>query len=140
VLTLNAISYLAGLGATSSGYRTGQPWLVPAGVDRVILPSGKKKTAHPGTLFTDVSEQGVYELVGPGSAQTPRAVNLADLTESDLSSSPLLKVEAPNSGSASTPVMEKSSLSDYLLFAIIALTALEALIVYRRRRLVEAAP
>ena len=36
--------------------------------------------------------------------------------------------------------MEKSSLSDYILFAIIALTALEALIVYRRRRLVEAAP
>jgi hypothetical protein len=139
VLTLNAISYLAGLGATSSGYRTGQPWLVPAGVERVILPSGKKKTARPGTLFTDVSEQGVYELAGPGSAQTPRAVNLADLTESDLSSSPLLKVEAANSGSAA-PVMEKSSLSDYILFAIIALTALEALIVYRRRRLVEAAP
>src|SRR3984957_2407000 len=140
ILTLNAISYLAGLGSTSSGYRTGQPWLVPAGVDRVILPSGKKKTAHPGTLFTDVSEQGVYELLGPGSAQTPRAVNLANLTESDLSSSPLLKVEAANSGSASEPVMEKSSLSDYLLLAIIVLTALEALIVYRRRRLVEAAP
>jgi hypothetical protein len=34
--------------------------------------------------------------------------------------------------------MEKSSLSDYLLLAIIALTALEALIVYRRRRLAEA--
>jgi len=140
VLTLNAISYLAGLGGSSSGYRTGQPWLVPAGVDRVILPSGKKKTAHPGTLFTDVSEQGVYELVGPGGAQTPRAVNLADLTESDLSSSPLLKIEAANSGSAAAPLMEKSSLSDYLLFAIIALTALEALIVYRRRRIVEAAP
>src|SRR3984957_14304637 len=140
ILTLNAISYLAGLGATSSGYRTGQPWLVPAGVARVILPSGKKKAAQPGTLFTDVSEQGVYELVGPGSAQTPRAVNLADLTESDLSSSPLLKVEAANSGSASQPVLEKSSLSDYILLAIIALTALEALIVYRRRRLIEAAP
>jgi hypothetical protein len=140
VLTLNAISYLAGLGSSSSGYRTGQPWLVPAGVQRVILPSGKKKAAQPGTLFTDVSEQGVYELVGPGSAQTPRAVNLADLTESDLSSSPLLKVEAANSGSAAEPVMEKSSLSEYLLFAIILLAALEAFIVYRRRRLAEAAP
>ena len=139
VLTLNAISYLAGLGGSSSGYRTGQPWLAPAGVERVILPSGKKKAAHPGTLFTDVSEQGVYELVGPGAAQTPRAVNLADLTESDLSSSPLLKVEAANSGSAAEPVMEKSSLSDYVLLAIIALAALEALIVYRRRRNVEAA-
>src|SRR5579863_1367629 len=140
VLTLNAISYLAGLGSSSAGYRTGEPWLVPAGVERVILPSEKKKTAHPGTLFTDVSEQGVYELVGPGSAQTPRAVNLADLTESDLSSSPLLKVEAANSGSAAEPVLEKSSLSDYLLLAIILLAALEAFIVYRRRRLAEAAP
>jgi len=140
VLTLNAISYLAGLGGSSSGYRTGQPWLVPAGVERVILPSGRKVGAHPGTLFTDVSEQGVYELVGAGGAQTPRAVNLADLTESDLSSSPLLKVEAANSGSTAEPVMEKSSLSDYLLFAIIALTALEALILYRRHRTIEAAP
>jgi hypothetical protein len=140
VLTLNAISYLAGLGSSSGGYRTGQPWLVPAGVERVILPSGKKKAAQPGTLFTDVSEQGVYELVGPGGAQTPRVVNLADLTESDLSSSPLLKVEAANSDSAAEPVMEKSSLSEYLLFAIILLAALEAFIVYRRRRLAEAAP
>jgi hypothetical protein len=138
VLTLNAISYLAGLGGSSSGYRTGQPWLAPAGVERVILPSGKKKTAHPGTLFTDVLEQGVYELVGPGDVRTPRAVNLADLTESDLSSSPLLKVEAANAGSGAAPLMEKSSLSDYLLLAIIALTALEAFIVYRRRRVVEA--
>jgi hypothetical protein len=55
VLTLNAISYLAGLGGSSIGYRTGQPWLAPAGVERVIVPSGKKKTARPGTLFTDVS-------------------------------------------------------------------------------------
>lgn len=139
VLTLNAISYLAGLGA-SSGYRTGQPWLAPAGVERVIIPSGSAVAAHPGTLFTAVSEQGVYELVGPGGAKTPRAVNLADLSESDLSSSAPLKVEAANSGSAAAPVMEKSSLSDYLLAAIIALTALEALIVYRRRRIIEAAP
>ena len=139
VLTLNAISYLAGLGA-SSGYRTGQPWLAPAGVERVIIPSGSAVAAHPGTLFTAVSEQGVYELVGAGGAKTPRAVNLADLTESDLSSSAPLKVEAANSGSAAAPVMEKSSLSDYLLAAIIALTALEALIVYRRRRIIEAAP
>jgi hypothetical protein len=140
VLTLNAVGYLAGLGASSVGYRTGQPWLVPAGVERVTLPSGKKVAARPGTLFTDVSEQGVYELIGRGGARTPRAVNLADLTESDLSSVPLLKVEAPSSSSAAPPVLEKTSLADYVLFAIIALTALEALIVYRRRRAVEAAP
>ena len=140
VLTLNAISYLAGLGASSSGYRTGQPWLVPAGVERAILPSGRKIAARPGTLFTAVAEQGVYELVGPGGAKTPRAVNLADFAESDLSNTPVLKVEAANSASAAEPVMEKSSLSDYILAAIIALTALEALIVYRRRRIAEAAP
>ncbi|MGH7924501.1 MAG: hypothetical protein ACREQH_07920, partial [Candidatus Binatus sp.] len=116
------------------------PWLAPAGIERVILPSGRKIAAHHGTLFTDVSEQGVYELVGAGGAETPRAVNLADLAESDLSSSPLLKVEAANPGSAAEQVLQKSSLSDYLLFAIIALTALEALIVYRRRRTFEAAP
>ncbi len=134
VLTLNAVSYLAGLGSSSAGYRTGQPWLVPAGANSVVLPSGKKIAAQPGTLFTEVSEQGVYELIGPGGAKTPRAVNLADLTESDLSNSPALKVEAVGAASAAEPVIEKSSLSDYLLAAIIALTALEALIVYRRRR------
>ena len=139
VLTLNAIGYLAGLGGSSNSFRTGQPWLVPAGVERVMLPSGATVRAHPGTLFNDVSKQGVYELVGSGGAQTPRAVNLADLTESDLSSSPLLKVEGGNPGSAAEPLMQKSSLSDYLLFAIIALTALEALIVYRRRRTIEVA-
>ncbi len=134
VLTLNAISYLAGLGSSGAGYRTGEPWLVPAGVNSVVLPSGKKIATQPGTLFSEVSEQGVYELIGPGGAKTPRAVNLADLTESDLSNSPSLKVEAVGAGAGAEPVMEKSSLSDYVLAAIIALTALEALIVYRRRR------
>jgi hypothetical protein len=134
VLTLNAISYLAGLGSSSAGYHTGEPWLVPAGVSSVVVPSGKKIATQPGTLFTDVSEQGIYQLIGPGGAKIPRAVNLADLTESDLSSSPSLKVEAPGGSAAAEPVVEKSSLSDYVLLAIIALTALEALIVYRRRR------
>ncbi len=61
-------------------------------------------------------------------------MNLADLTESDLSNSPSLKVEAPGASNSAEPVMEKSSLSDYVLLLIIALTALEAIIVYRRRR------
>src|SRR5260370_41119210 len=62
VLTLNAISYLAGLGGSSSGYRTGQPWLAPAGVERAILPTGKKAAAHPRPLFTPVSDHGGSEL------------------------------------------------------------------------------
>ena len=139
VLTLNAISYLAGLGGSSIENRTGQPWLVPAGVESVILPSGKKIASKPGTLFTEVSEQGVYEMIGPGTARTPRAVNLDDLTVSDLASTPALKIESASAGSSPAPVMEKSSLSDYLLAALIALIALEAVIVYRRRhRMAEA--
>jgi hypothetical protein len=134
VLTLNAISYLAGLGAASTGYRTGQPWLVPAGVETVVTPTGRKIASHAGTLFTEVSEQGVYDLIGANGARTPRAVNLANLTESDLSSQPALKVEATNPASGAEPVLEKSSLSNRFLLAVIALTALEALVVYRRKR------
>jgi len=44
----HAISYLAGLGSSSAGYRTGQPWLVPAGVQSVVTPSGKKIAAATG--------------------------------------------------------------------------------------------
>jgi hypothetical protein len=134
VLTLNVVSYLAGLGSSSAGYRTGQAWLVPAGVESVIPPSGKKISARPGTLFSEVSEQGVYELVGAGGARTARAVNLSNLTESDLANAATLKIETSNPSAYAPPVMEKSSLSAYLLAAIIALGTLEALIVYRRRR------
>src|SRR6185437_9768483 len=35
VLTLNMLSYLAGLGAQTSGFRTGEPWIVPAGVREI---------------------------------------------------------------------------------------------------------
>lgn len=134
VLTLNVLSYLAGLGANSGGYRTGQPWLIPAGVEKVILPSGKSVSTKPGTLFTEVSHQGIYELVGPGGERTPRAVNLADLTESDLENAPLLHVEVGAGTPGAETFTEKSSFSGYLLAAIIALATLEAMLVYRRRR------
>jgi hypothetical protein len=139
VLTLNALSHLAGLGANSAGYRTGQPWLVPAAVREVIVPSGRKVAAKPGTLFTDVAQQGVYELVGAEGAKTPRAVNLADLAVSDLANVPPLRIEAASASLASGDVfIEKASLSMYVLAAIIALAALEAMLVYRRRRIAEA--
>jgi Aerotolerance regulator N-terminal len=134
VLTLNILSYLAGLGTSTGGYRTGQPWLVPAGVEKIVLPSGKTVRATPGTLFTEVAAQGVYELVGPGGAKTPRAVNLDNLTVSDLEHSPPLAVETGAAAAASEVTVEKFSLSAWLLAAIIALLALEAMIVYRRRR------
>jgi hypothetical protein len=135
VLTLNLLSYLAGLGANGGSYRAGQPWLVPAGVTKVTLPSGRTVKATPGTLFTDVAEQGVYELSGPGVAPTPRAVNLDDLAVSDLENVPPLRLEvAAATPPASASFLEKASISPWLLIAIIALGSLEAVIVYRRRR------
>jgi hypothetical protein len=133
VLTLNMLSYLAGLGASSAGYHTGQPWLVPAGVETVTLPSGKKVKSTPGTLFTNVAWQGVYELSGPDIPPTPRAVNLDNLTVSDFLNIPRLKVDARSSDLTTRLFTEKASLSAWLLLAILALGALEAMVVYRRR-------
>jgi hypothetical protein len=135
VLTLNVLSYLAGLGANSAGYRTGQPWLVPAGVDRIKLPSGSSVAAEPGTLFSEVAAQGIYWLSGSASPPTARAVNLDNFTVSDLENAPPLKIEAIGSSAAAAQAFtEKHSVSPWVLVAIIALAGLEALIVYRRRR------
>ena len=84
ILTLNMLGYLAGFGAQTSGYRTGEPWMVPAGVTAIVLPSGRRESVQAGTLFTSVNLQGVYQLLGTGGQKTLRAVNLADLTASDL--------------------------------------------------------
>lgn len=135
ILTLNILGYLAGVGANSGGYHTGEPWLVPAGVDAVVLPSGKKVVAQPGTLFTDVGAQGIYTLVGAGGSESQRAVNLADLTVSDLENAPPLRIETPAPSAAVPPVVsEKSPLTGYLLAAILALLMLEALLLYRRKQ------
>ncbi len=132
VLTLNILGYLAGVGANSAGYHTGQPWLVPAGVGAVVLPSGKEVPAKPGTLFTDVSAQGVYQLAGPGAVKTPRAVNLADFSVSDLENVPPLRIETARA--APRPLNERTALGAYIFALIVALLALEALVLYRRRR------
>jgi hypothetical protein len=135
ILTLNILGYLAGVGANSGGYHTGEPWLVPAGVDAVVLPSGKKVVAQPGTLFTDVGAQGIYTLAGADGSESQRAVNLADLTVSDLENAPPLRIETPAPSAAVPPVVsEKSLLTGYLLAAILALLTLEALLLYRRRQ------
>ncbi|MGO9450287.1 MAG: vWA domain-containing protein [Candidatus Binataceae bacterium] len=134
ILTLNILSYLAGLGANSGGYHTGEPWLVPAGVETVTLPSGKKIKATPGTLFTEVGAQGIYELSGPDVPPTPRAVNLDNMAVSDFQNTPQLKVETRSSSASGQWFLEKASVSAWVLIAILALGALEAIIVYRRRR------
>ncbi len=135
IATLNALGYLAGVGANSGGYRTGEPWLVPAGVHDVVLPSGKDVPAKPGTLFTDVAAQGIYKLIGPGNFETLRAVNLADLTTSDFENVPPLKIESASAAATPETLNEKSPLTAYILAAILALLALEAMLLYRRKRL-----
>jgi hypothetical protein len=134
IVTLNALGYLAGVGANSGGYRTGEPWLVPAGVHDVVLPSGKEVPAKSGTLFSEVAAQGIYKLIGPGKAETLRAVNLADLTTSDFENVPPLKIEAAKAAVTPEKLNEKAPLTAYILAAILALLALEAMLLYRRRR------
>ena len=134
VLTLNILSYLAGLGTNSAGFHTGQPWLTPAGVETITLPSGKKVKATPGTLFTDVGSQGIYELSGPDIPATPRAVNLDNLAVSNFQDTPPLKVEGRGSASLNQQFTEKASMSAWVLATILALGALEAMLIYRRRR------
>jgi hypothetical protein len=135
ILTLNVLGYLAGVGANSGGYRTGEPWLVPAGVHEVVVPSGEKVAATSGTLFTDVGAQGIYKLIGPGNLETLRAVNLADLTTSDFDNVAPLKIETTANATTPETLNEKSPLTAYILASILALLALEAILLYRRRRL-----
>lgn len=135
ILTLNMLSYLVGLGSNSAGYRTGQPWIVPAGTETIAMPSGRRVGVQSGTVFADVTETGLYQLIGDGGVTTLRAVNLDDLTASDLKNSPALKIEADESGGvAPTVTMEHKSLSGDILRVIVALALLEALVVYSRRR------
>lgn len=133
ILTLNILGYLAGVGANSGGYRTGQPWLVPAGIESVILPSGQTVAAKPGTLFDDTASLGVYKLVGRHGAVTLRAVNFSDLADSDLLNATPLRIESHAPAPKTRAVTAKAPLTLYLFAAILVLLALEGLVVYRRR-------
>jgi Aerotolerance regulator N-terminal len=134
VLTLNILSYLAGVGANFAGYHTGQPWLVPAGVTSVVLPSGSKFDARPGTLFADVSQQGVYQLLGTGGTKTLRAVNLADFAVADFENVLPLAIETTKTAAAPGMISENVPLSPYIFALILALLMLEALLLYRGHR------
>ena len=69
VLTLNSLSYLAGFGAETAGYHTGDPWIVPAGVDAIVPPNGHKIKVTPGMLFTGANFQGLYRAHRLGRGQ-----------------------------------------------------------------------
>jgi hypothetical protein len=134
VLTLNSLSYLAGFGAETAGYHTGDPWIVPAGVDRIVLPDGQKIKVTPGMLFTGATSQGLYQLISSDGAKSLRAVNLANLRVSDLENAPALKIEASRSGAVAEVAPRRAPVSSDFILAIVALVILEALIAYRRRR------
>ncbi len=131
ILSLNLLSYLAGLGAQTSGYHTGEPWIVPAGVRTIVQPSGRKETVEPGSLFTATEEQGIYTLAGEAGTRTLRAVNLADLGASDLQNVPPIRIESAAGGAPGGEATVRTSLFPYVLAAIIALIMLEAILVYR---------
>ena len=136
ILSLNLMSYLAGLGAQTSGYHTGEPWIVPAGVKTITLPSGRNEAVEPGSLFTATDAQGIYTLNGVAGVKIPRAVNLADLGTSDLENVSPLKIEASASGGTSGEAMVRTPIAPFVLGAIIALIILEAILVYRKPRAV----
>jgi len=134
VLTLNILSYLSGFGSEDAGYRTGEPWIVPAGVSEIVTPSGKKVRVEPGIPFTADVEQGIYQLIGPGSQKRLRAVNLADLNQSNLENPAAIKLDIPAGGGPPPDFSERQTFTPYLLGAILILAACEALFTYRRRR------
>ncbi len=134
VLTLNILSYLSGFGSEDSGHRTGEPFIVPAGVTQIVTPGGSKIRVEPGTPFSADAEQGIYELIGPGSQKRLRAVNLADLNQSNLENPAAIKLDIPASGAPPPDFSERRTFTPYLLAAILALAACEALFTYRRRR------
>jgi hypothetical protein len=134
VLTLNSLSYLAGFGAETAGYHTGDPWTVPAGVDAIVPPDGRKIKITPGMLFTGANFQGLYQLISTDGAKSLRAVNLANLRASDLENTPAIKIEASGSGAMSEVAPRREPITRDFILAIVALVILEALVAYRRRR------
>jgi hypothetical protein len=140
ILTLNMIGSLAGFGAQTGGYRTGEPWIVPAGVTAIVLPSGQREPVQAGTLFSSVNSQGVYQLLGAGGQKSLRAINLANLTASDLTNTPPISIPAAAASAIPASSIVRAPLAAYILAAIIALIIMESLLVYRRRRVIEVSP
>jgi hypothetical protein len=134
VLTLNLLSYLAGLSSDTTGYRTGEPWPVPAGVSRIVLPSGRALSVTPGEFFTQTTEQGIYQLIGGEGSRSLRAINLADLAASDLQNVPTLKLAPVSQPPPASILTRRVPLEGYLLGAILMLALAEAMLAYRGRR------
>jgi len=79
-------------------------------------------------------------LIRTNGQNTPRAVNLADLTASDLTNSAPISVPAAAANAMPTSSIVRAPLTAYVLAAIIVLIVFESLLVYRRRRAIEVSP
>ncbi|HEX4210115.1 MAG TPA: hypothetical protein VHY56_06980, partial [Candidatus Binataceae bacterium] len=137
VLTLNMLGYLAGFGARTGWFHTGEPWTIPAGVTSVTLPSGRQVAVEPSTLFTSTDAQGIYHL-NSAHLRSARAVNLDDLTTSDLETIAPITVSGGTAGNAPSPATVHAPLTPYILAVILFLIVLESILVYRRRRMIHA--
>ena len=133
ILTLNMLGYLAGFAGQSPELRTGEPWMIPAGVKEIVSPSGRKETVLSGNPFSSATAQGVYTLISRDGSQSLRAVNLGDLAASDLENAPPLKVREATA-EPSEPAVIRRSLRPYMLVVMMALLVLESLLVYSRGR------
>ena len=95
ILTLNLMSYLAGLGAQTSGYHTGEPWMVPAGVKTITLPSGRTETVEPGSFSRrPTRREFTPSMAWRGSGLRGRST-LPTSATSDLTNVSPLKIETP---------------------------------------------
>ena len=137
VLTLNMLGYLAGFGGRTGGFHTGEPWMIPAGVTSVTLPSGRRVAAEPSTVFTTTEAQGIYYL-NSAHSRTARAVNLEDLRTSDLETVAPITVSGGLASNVQSSATAHMSLTPYILAAILLLIVLEAMLVYRRRPAIQA--
>ena len=137
VLTLNMLGYLAGFGGQSGGFHTGEPWTIPAGVTSVTLPSRRQATVEPSTVFRATDAQGIYYL-NSAHTRTARAVNLEDLTTSNLETVAPITVTTGNATSGASSAIVHAPLTPYILLLILLLIALESILVYRRRPAIQA--
>jgi hypothetical protein len=134
ILTLNLLGYLAGAATQTAALRTGEIWNVPADITQIVSPSGSKQAVRGGESFSSASTQGIYQLIGADGHIMVRAVNLADLSTSDLERAASLKIESAPTGMAAEQSFVKVVLMPYVLIAIMVLIVLESLLIYRRRQ------
>jgi hypothetical protein len=137
VLTLNMLGYLAGFGARTGGFHTGEPWTVPAGVTSVTMPSGRQVAVEPAALFTATDTQGIYYL-NSARGRTARAINLDDLTTSDLETVTPITIAGGATGGVASSATVHAPLTPYILALILFLIVLESILVYRRRPALQA--